>query len=206
MELLVQIKHKGIAEYIFSFVKEQYNNIVFTAVGYTDAKKTAIKNEESTAINNNAKRLLDTYGNSILRLAYSYLHNLYDAEDILQETLIKCLSSSMVFENSNHEKAWLLTVAANLSKNKIKSNRLRSAENIEDCLLSEESKDLSFVWEAVKELPQNYREAIHLFYHEGYKTEEIAKILKRKESSIRSDLKRGREKLKELLREGYDFE
>ena len=96
-------------------------------------------------------------------------------------------------------------VAANLSKNRIVYNRTRHADELNDALVSEEREDLSFVWEAVKALPETYREAIHLFYYEGYQTAEIAKILDRKEATIRSDLRRGRQKLKEILKEDYDF-
>ena len=60
---------------------------------------------------------------------------------------------------------------------------------------------LSYVWDAVKALPVPYREAIHLFYYEGYSTAQIARILDQKESTVRSRLKRGREKLKPLLEE-----
>lgn len=62
------------------------------------------------------------------------------------------------------------------------------------------------MWDAVKSLPVKYREVIHLFYYEGYPVKEIAGILQRKESTIRSDLRRGREKLKNILKEEYDFE
>ena len=61
------------------------------------------------------------------------------------------------------------------------------------------------MWEAVKTLSTPQREAIHLFYYEGYATAEIAAILGRREATVRSDLQRGREKLKELLKEGYDL-
>jgi len=150
--------------------------------------------------------VLDSYGNSILRLAYSYLHNMSDAEDILQETLIKYLETTQGFESDAHKKAWLLRVAANLSKNRIDYNRIRQTDELEETLVMDEREDLSFVWDAVKKLPSKYREVIHLFYHEGYQTKEISKILSRNESSVRSDLKRGRDKLKDLLREAYDFE
>lgn len=153
-----------------------------------------------------AGRLLEDYGNSVLRMAYSYLHNMSDAEDILQDTLIKYIQKAPQFKDANHEKAWLLHVAANLSKNKIDYNRLRDADELNETLVMEEREDLSFIWEAVKELPPNYREAIHLFYYEGYSTAQIAKLLGRKESSVRSDLRRGREKLKTVLKEAYDFE
>jgi len=153
-----------------------------------------------------AERLLDTYGNSILRLAYSYLHNYSDAEDILQETLIRYLQNIPKVAGPVHEKAWLLKVAANLSKNRIDYNRLRDTDELNEELIVEEREDLSFVWEAVKALPEKYREAIHLYYYEGYSTGQMAVLLGRKESSVRSDLKRGREKLKMILKEAYDFE
>ena len=110
----------------------------------------------NSTINEQAEKLLDEYGNSILRLAYSYLHNIKDAEDILQDTMIQFLKASPKFENKEHEKAWLLRVAANLSKNKIDYNRIRNTDELEETLVAEEREDLSFVWEAVKQLPDNY--------------------------------------------------
>ena len=157
-------------------------------------------------LNQRAEQLLDHYGNHILRLAYSYLHNMEDAEEILQETLLRCLQEDTVFENAAHEKAWLLKVAANLSKNRIRYNQIRETDELDEQLAAEERRDLSFVWEAVRSLPDTYREAIHLFYYEGYPTAQIASILGRKESTVHSDLRRGRERLKEILKEVYDFE
>lgn len=155
-----------------------------------------------------ARRLLDDYGNSILRMAYSYLHNMDDAEDILQETLLRCIQTNPTFENSVHEKAWLLRVAANLSKDRLRSEKLREhadIDELDETLAAEQRNDLAFVWDAVKQLPPRYREAVHLFYCEDCTVAQISKILNRKESSVRSDLHRGREKLKEILKEAYDF-
>ncbi len=153
-----------------------------------------------------AGELLERHGNSILRLCYSYLHNMSDAEDILQDTLIQYIKTAPVLENEKHERAWLLKVASNLSKNRIQYNKRRQTDELEETLVAEEAEDLSFVWSAVKKLPDKYREVVHLFYYEGYATKEIAKILQRNESTVRSDLKRGREQLKGILKEGYDFE
>ena len=157
-------------------------------------------------IKENAARLLDVHGDSVLRMAYSYMHNMQDAEDILQETLIRYMQAAPEFENETHARAWLLRVAANLSKNRIEYNRYRMADELNEELVAEEREDLSFVWEAVKSLPVTYRETIHLFYREGFKTAQIAEILGEKESTVRSHLKRGREKLREILKEAYDFE
>lgn len=102
-----------------------------------------------------------------------------------------------------------MRVAANLCKNKLDYNRLRQTDDIDelaDTLANENRSDLAFIWQTVKDLPASYRDAIHLYYYEGYSTSEIAGILDRNESSIRSDLRRGRARLKELLKEMYDFE
>ena len=153
-----------------------------------------------------AAEALDTYGNAILRCAYNYLHNMADAEEILQETLLKILTSAPNFESEEHKKGWLLRVAANLSKNRLEYNALRAYDELREDLAEEGREDLSFVWEAVKDLPTQFREVIHLHYYEGYSTEEIALILGRNPSTVRSELRRGREKLKSVLKEAYDFE
>ena len=157
-------------------------------------------------VNARAEKLLDAYGDLLLRYAYSYLHNMADAEEVLQDTLVQFLKTAPVFLNKAHEKAWLLRVAANLSKNRLSYNKLRQTDELSEELTAEGREDLSFVWDAVKELPVQFREVIHLHYYEGYSTEEIAKILQRNPSTVRSDLRRGREKLKTILQEGYDFE
>ena len=156
--------------------------------------------------NGRAEMILTRFGDSILRYAYTYLHNMSDAEEVLQDTLVQFLKTAPEFESENHEKAWLLRVAANLSKNRIRYNKLRETDELNEELVAEEREDLSFVWEAVKSLPVKYREVIHLFYHEGYQTAQIAKVLGRNESTVRSDLRRGREKFKEVLKGEYDFE
>ena len=160
----------------------------------------------STAVSETAEHLLDAYGNSILRLAYSYLHNMEDAEEVVQDTLLQYLQTAPTFRDLTHEKAWCLRVAGNLAKNRIKYNRVRDADELNEELVAEDREDLSFVWEAVKSLPVKYREVVHLFYHEGYSTAEIADILKMNEATVRSNLSRGRAKLKEVLKEAYDFD
>lgn len=124
----------------------------------------------------------------------------------MQDTLLQYLKTAPVLENGSHEKAWLFRVAANLSKKRIKYNSFRKTDELDETLIAEQREDLSFVWEAVKELPMHYREAFHLFYHEGYSTAEIAVILKMKESTVRSNLRRGRINLKEILKEAYGID
>lgn len=124
----------------------------------------------------------------------------------MQDALVQFLKAAPKLDTKEHEKAWLLHVAANLAKNRIKYNAVRQADALMEELAAEQREDLSFVWEAVRALPDKYREIVHLFYHEGYQTAQIAKILDMKESTVRSNLARGREKLKTVLKEAYDFE
>lgn len=166
----------------------------------------SVDTEAKEEVKVQAEHLLDAYGNCILRLAYSYLHNMSDAEDILQDTLITYIKTAPQLTGAAHEKAWLMKVAANLSKNKIRYNQVRRADELDETLAAKERKDLQFVWEAVRQLPDHYREVIHLFHYEGYSTAQIAQMLGRKEGTVRSDLRRGRMQLRDILQEEYDFE
>ena len=55
-------------------------------------------------------------------------------------------------------------------------------------------------------LPEKYRIAIHLYYYEEYSVREIADILKSRESTVKSQLSRGRMLLREMLKEEWNDE
>lgn len=55
-----------------------------------------------------ARRLVDTYSDQLLRLAYSLLNNVPDAQDVCQEALLKRLDHAPIFESREHERAWLI--------------------------------------------------------------------------------------------------
>lgn len=182
--------------------------LILSAVKMESNKKVIPMQEtlRSSQINQQAGRLMESYGNSVLRLAYSYLHNMNDAEDVLQDTLIQFLKTQPQFETAEHEKAWFLRVAINISKNKITYNKIRKTDELSETLAAAESEDLAFVWDAVKQLPPKYSEVIHLYYHEGYATAQIASLLSKNEATVRSLLQRARIKLRDMLKEVYDFE
>ena len=209
----VYVWTRGWSGRLTRFLKNRMRTIADTAIRFAKTVRTAVKVEKEYSVsvskeevNRQAERMLTEYGNSILRLAYTYLHNYSDAEEVVQDTLIQFLRTTPQLTGTEHEKAWLLHVAANLSKNRIAYNKVRAADELSETLAAEEREDLSFVWDAVKQLPQVYRETVHLYYEEGYATAEIAHILGRKESTVRSDLRRARAQLKDMLKEVYDFE
>lgn len=195
--------------YLPSFIdmlKKLFYFLTVTLFGTVCSQTDLSKTNSRERINYQAERMLSEYGNAVLRLAYSYLHNTADAEEVLQDALVQFLRTAPVLNTKEHEKAWFLHVASNLSKNRIKYNAIRQTDELMEELVAENRDDLSFVWEAVKALPDKYREVVHLFYHEGYQTAQIAQILRMKEATVRSNLSRGREKLKTVLKEAYDFE
>ena len=108
-----------------------------------------------------------------------------------------------VFENEDHQKAWLLRVAINLSKNRLKTSWFRKTTSLDNNipLLTIEEND---VLNAVQQLPVKYRSIIHLFYIEGYSISEVAAMLGRKGSTIGSQLHRARKMLKSKLEEDFD--
>lgn len=199
-------KIQNVLNEFLTIAKNTYLRLFAQSTLKKEKKAPAISHGASRAqINVNAEWLLQQYGNSILRLAYSYLHNMSDAEDVLQDTLVQYIKTEPKFESDSHEKAWFMRVAINISKNKISYNQIRKTDELSEDLAAAQAEDLAFVWDAVKELPDKYREIVHLFYQEGYSTSQIAELLSKKETTVRSLLLRARLKLKEVLKEVYDF-
>lgn len=145
----------------------------------------------------------------LLRLAYTYLKNKADAEDTLQEVFLKLVDKKPAFNDDNHEKAWLMRATINLCKNKLKlfwnKNRI-SVEEIAEVATYDDYSEDSNVLKAVMSLKEKYRLVIYMYYYEGYSTEEIARLTGQLNTSVRSILHRARIKLKNMLKEEYDFE
>ena len=150
--------------------------------------------------------LVDKYKNNLYAVAFNILKNPDDAEDAVQDTFVQYFSNRKEFETEEHVKAWLIRVAINKAKNINNSfwrrNKVTLDETMETLAYeTEESKDLV---ETVMKLPEKYRIAIHLFYFEDYTGKEISEILKTSESNVKVRLSRGRNLLKETLKEGWE--
>jgi len=162
-----------------------------------------------------ARRILETYADMILRISYSYLRHTYDAEDICQNVILKYLSAHQRFDSREHEKAWMIRTTINACKDLRKSAFFRNAIGLD--ALPERAvpeEPVSVLTEELKKLPANYRISIHLFYYEGYTIKEIAQILGKRETVVANYLSRGRKRLKDslskdsrfLLKEGEVYE
>ena len=146
------------------------------------------------------------YGNRIFSAAFSICQSQADADDVVQETLIRYYSLDKDFDSEPHLKAWLLRVAINRAKDVASSFWRRNTvewETYMDSLVFEAPED-SRLFEAVMRLPEKYRTVIHLFYYEGYAVEEIANILRHPKGTVKSQLNRGRKLLKNMLQEEWN--
>lgn len=139
------------------------------------------------------------YVDTVYRVCYMYYKNKSDTEDAVQTTFIKLLETDKTFNDLEHIKAWLIVTASNICKNSLKHwyRRLISLNFIEDELESKEN--FSNLLESVLKLPTKYKIIIYMYYYEGYNSREIAKLLNKNESTIRTYLKKGRELLKDNL-------
>lgn len=142
--------------------------------------------------------IYNLYKNDLFRLAISYTKNISDAEDVIQEVFIKLHTHMANLNDDEHIKYWLIVTTINTCKNINKSYWKRNIISINNFEVSKDFNNNEILDELFK-LPRKYRLVIFLYYYEGYKTKEIASILKTKESTIRSILNRGRNKLKDLL-------
>jgi len=145
-----------------------------------------------------AQRYIDT----VYRVAFNYIKSAADADDVTQNVFLKLLQEKKSFDSDAHVKHWLIRVAINECKNLTRAKWWRQP-SFEDyaATLAFDKPGHSDLFYAVMDLPKRYRVPIYLYYYEEYSTQEIADILKVPKSTVCTQLKRGREMLKESLSE-----
>ena len=147
--------------------------------------------------------IVENYSDMIFRIAYQYLFNKYDAEDIVQEVFVKLLTKRVIFKDKEHIKSWLIRVTINQCLDYKKSLTKKSTVPIENMEIPFEQKE-GEILEELQLLKEDERNVLYLYYYEGYKIKEIAKILKQKQNTINSKLTRARKKLKEIMEVEYE--
>ena len=147
--------------------------------------------------------VIHTYGNTLYRLCFVMLGNESDAEDAVQETFIRYIEKAPQFENSDHEKAWLITVATNQCRDILRFQKRHPQIDPEYLQgLSSSSSD-SGILEALMALPEKFRLVLTLYYVEEYPMEDIARIIGRTPSAVKMRLRKGRKLLEEIYRKEY---
>ncbi len=155
-------------------------------------------------------KLLDLpFKDKLYRLALGIVGDTYDAEDIIQELLIKIWNRIEQFNEIENKEAWCMTVTRNLAIDKVRSRKasvhslddytfLRDSESTPDIKL-ENSDRLNSIMALLNELPEKQRMIVYLRDVEGYSYKEIADITENTLDFIKVSLHRARKTLKEAL-------
>lgn len=139
---------------------------------------------------------VNQYSQMLFRICFSIVCNKEDAEDALQETFLAYMTKAPVFKDSEHEKAWLIKVATNTSKNICRYRLYHGCENFDDLKNIGVLDDDRSIFEAIMRLPEKYKIVLDLYYLEGYKSNEIAHIIGISPENVRKRLQHGRKMLK----------
>lgn len=146
---------------------------------------------------------LNTYGDGLYRLCLVMLQSHADAEDALQETLIRYYQKAPVFSDSEHKKAWLYKVAANQCRDMLRRRARHPQTDLDTLSIPAPEAADSGIWEALGQLPDMYRLVLTLHYGDGYTVNQIAKIIKRTPSAVKMRLQKGRRLLEAVYRKEY---
>lgn len=163
---------------------------------------------------NNLQLKIDEYSEMLYKLAFFQLKNYQDAEDVVQETFYQYIRTAPEFENREHEKAWFIKVTLNGCRKVFRCAWYRRRDvllpqetaaetSMEKEYLAREKRQE--ILNAVFSLPGKYREVLHLFYFEDFSVKQIVEVTGRKESTVTSQLTRGRELLRKKLKEEYQY-
>ena len=145
---------------------------------------------------------VEQYADMIFRLAFSYLRNRADAEDVMQETLLKLYTQKEPFDSPEHQRYWLVRVAVNECRRLLRSpwrrtGPLEEAPEIAVFDIPAQSE----LYRQVMALPPKYRAAVYLYYYEDYSVQEIAGLMGAKTSTVQTWLMRARGQLRLKLKE-----
>jgi RNA polymerase sigma factor (sigma-70 family) len=157
---------------------------------------------ESNSLLRTDKELAELYqrhADLVYRLCYIYLKNPVDAEDAVQSVFLKLIKSQMVFNDHGHEKAWLMVTTRNYCKDILKNwwkTRRVDLDALPEVTSWNSDEPSEKVLAKLLSLPENYKTVLYLYYFEEYSVKEISEMLERKESTIQTQLSRGRERLK----------
>lgn len=152
---------------------------------------------------------IEKYGGTVFSVAVTHTRSRADAEDVFQEVFIALCTKKREFKDDEHLKAWLIRTSLNLSRKCAGSAWQRKTVALEEATqedFSFHSDEQNALFSALRELPEKYRRVVHMFYFLDMPTSEIASVLHSREGTVRMQLSRAREMLKNILKEDFDYE
>ncbi len=161
------------------------------------------------------ERIIEEYGDSLLRMCTLYLKDRQLAEDAVQETFIKVYEKYDTFNRTSQEKTWIMRIAINTCKNYMRSSWFKrvitgfdlettSKEKIDVGLEKKEQQEVLI--KEIMSMGVKYKEVILLYYYQEMSIREIAQILHIKEGTVKVRLQRARQQLSVQLKEVHIYE
>lgn len=149
--------------------------------------------------------LAHRYMDTVFRVALNYLKDPVESEDVTQNVFEKLLGQTKPFASEEHIRYWLIHVTLNECRRVFRAP-WHHQESLEKYIqtLTVEMPEHRTILREVMALPKKYRLPIYLHYYEGYSTSEIGQLLKMPKGTVCTNLRRGRELLKENLQEAND--
>lgn len=158
-------------------------------------------------------QLIKDHQLGVFRLALSVLDDPGEANEATQDAFIAALSALKSYRESSTFKAWLYTIALNISRSRLRKRkaleRLQHAlttlfrvqsqhpPTLEETVIDNEED--AAIWKALEQLGEKHRLPILLRYYHDFSIKEIAEILKLKEGTVHSRLSVGRDRLRSDL-------
>lgn len=146
-------------------------------------------------------RLIEENKQTLMRVAYGFFQSEEDVADAVAETIADAYEHIRELKKPEYFKTWLVKILINncsrLYNQNRKSTGLESLPEI--AVESSDMADVEFA-EMIGSLPEEDRAIFQLYYGENFTTREIAEVLHKKESTVKSRLHRGREKLRTQMR------
>lgn len=143
--------------------------------------------------------LMEKYKTALYKVAKSYLGSEDDIADVMQDTVLAAYEHIKELKNASYFKTWLTRILINQCKDFLRQQKKYVvSDKIAETPYEMPENNREF-YELIKELPEDYRMIFLLYYGEGYKTNEIAQILDVNENTVKSRLRRGRDRLKQVL-------
>ncbi len=151
------------------------------------------------------EEVVELYADTVYKIALSQMKKKEDAEDIFQEVFLNYMNCKKDFLSEEHEKAYIIRMTVNCCKKHFRSAWFRHwAELTEITGVVNRNDREEDLYESVLELPAKYKLVIHLFYYEELSVAQISQALHIKESTVKSQLMRGRKMLKQAFLGGVE--
>ena len=149
-------------------------------------------------------QLVDRHSTDLYRYAYWLTHDQPKAEDIVQEVYLRAWKNIDQLRNQAAAKGWLYTIlrrehARQFEKKVVPTQSLEHVLESDLPLLYENHTDNQILYEALEQIPENYREPFMLQVLGGFSCKEIAIILGLSRSNVLTRVFRARQKLRKRL-------